>query len=87
MPGHLSSCVGYLGILLKAWQGNRDASQGEAADPVSLACCHSDIEIPINFQVESGLINLGSIDLHLPLKLSQGYWSSCRDQGVTYRIL
>ena len=50
---------------------------------MSLACCHSDIGIPINFQVESGLISFGSIDLHVPLKLSQGYWSSCRDQVGT----
>ena len=50
---------------------------------MSLACCHSDIGIPINFQVESGLISFGSIDLHVTLKLSQGYWSSRRDHVGT----
>ena len=30
MSGLLSSCEGHLGILLKAWQGNREDPQGEA---------------------------------------------------------
>ena len=29
MSGLLSSCKGYLGIILQAWQGNRDTSQGD----------------------------------------------------------
>ena len=56
--GLLSSCVGHLGILHKAWQGNRDASRGEAGDPVSTFSCHRDIGIPINFQEESGIVSL-----------------------------
>ena len=47
--GLLSSCEGYLGILLKAWQSNRDASLSEAGDPDSLSSCHRHIGIPINF--------------------------------------
>ena len=41
--------------LLEAWQGNTDASGGEAGDRVSLSSCHCDIGIPINFQQESGI--------------------------------
>ena len=53
--GLLSSCEGHLTILLEAWQGNMDASQGEAGGPVSLSSCHRDIGILINFQEESGI--------------------------------
>ena len=56
MSGLLSSCEGCLGILLKAWQGNRDASLSEAGDPDSLSSCHRHIGIPINFQDESGMV-------------------------------
>ena len=49
----LSSSKGHL---LEAWQGNRDASRGEAGDPVSLSSSHRDIGIPINFPEESGII-------------------------------
>ena len=54
---HQDSCLveGNLSNLHEAWQGNMDASQGEAGDPVSLSICHSDIGIPINFQAESSL--------------------------------
>ena len=38
--GLLSSCKGHLRILLEAWQGNRDASRGEAGDQGSLFSCH-----------------------------------------------
>ena len=54
--GLLSNYEGHLGNLFKAWQGNRDASRGEAGDPVSLSRCHSDNGIPINFEEESGII-------------------------------
>ena len=47
--GLLSSCKEHLRILLKAWQGNRDTSRGEAGDPGSLSTCNRDIGIPINF--------------------------------------
>ena len=57
MSGHLSICKGNLGILLEAWQGNRDASRGEAGDRASLSSCHSDIGIPINFQAESIVVS------------------------------
>ena len=52
----LSSYQGHLRNLLEAWQGNTDASQGEAGDPASVSSFHSDIGIPINFHQESGII-------------------------------
>ena len=48
--GFLSSYEGHIRNLLEAWQGNRDASRGEAGDPRSLSICHSDSGIPINFK-------------------------------------
>ena len=42
--------------LFEAWQGNRDASRGEAGDPVSLPSSHRDIGISINFEEESGIV-------------------------------
>ena len=54
--GVLSSYEGHLRYLLEAWQGNTDASRGEARDTVSLYSCHSYIGIPINFQEESGIV-------------------------------
>ena len=57
MSGLLSSNEGLLKNLLESWQGNTDASQGEAGDPVSLSICHSAIGIPINFQKKkSGIV-------------------------------
>ena len=55
--GLLSSSEGHLGILLEAWQDNRDASQYEAGDPGSLSICPRDIDIPTDFQEESGIIS------------------------------
>ena len=55
--GLLSSCKGHLGIILEAWQGNRDAPRGEAGDPGSHSSCHRHIGIPINFQEESGIVS------------------------------
>ena len=57
MSGLLSSCKGHLGILLEAWQGNRDSSRGEAGDPGSLSSCHMDIGILIDFQEESDIVS------------------------------
>ena len=53
--GLLSNCKGHLGILLETWQGNRDASRGEAGDPGSLSSCHRDVGIPIDLQEELGI--------------------------------
>ena len=39
-----------------AWQGNTDASVGEAGDRDSLSSWNSDIGIPIHFQKESGIV-------------------------------
>ena len=49
--GLLSRYEGLLTNLLEAGQGTRHPSGGEAGDPGSLSSCHSDIWIPINFQV------------------------------------
>ena len=54
--GLLSSYEGHLRNLIEDWQGNMDASRGEAGDPGSLSSCHSDIGIPINFQQDSGIV-------------------------------
>ena len=56
--GLLSSYKGHLRNSHEAWQGNTDASRGEAGDPGSLYSCHSDIGIPINFQQESGIVTI-----------------------------
>ena len=56
MSGLLFSNKGQLSNLLEAWHCNRDASRGEAGDPGSFPCCHSDIGVPIKFQQESGFI-------------------------------
>ena len=40
-------------------------------DQASLSSFHRDIEIPINFQEESGLVTFCSIELHQPLELSR----------------
>ena len=55
--GLLSSCQGHLGILLEAWQGNRDDCLCELGDPVSLSIYHSYIGIPINYQEGSGIVS------------------------------
>ena len=54
--GLLSSYKGHLRNLHEDWQGNRDASRGEAADQVSLSSCHKDIGIPIRFHEVSGIV-------------------------------
>ena len=56
MSGLLSSYEGHIRDLLEAWQGNTNASLGEAGGQESLSGCHSDIEISINFQQESGIV-------------------------------
>ena len=53
----LSSYKGHLRNFLEAWHGNTDTSQEEAVDHGSLSTGHNDIEIPVNFQQESGIIN------------------------------
>ena len=50
VSGFLSSYEVQLRNLFKAWQGNRDASRGEAGNLGSLSSYHRDIGIPINFQ-------------------------------------
>ena len=56
---------------------------GEAGDPGSLSSCHSDIGIPINFQQESVIVTLLSIELRMPLKLSKGCKASCPEEVGT----
>ena len=55
--GLLSSCEGHFSIFLKAWHGKRDVSGGEGGDPGSHSSCHRDIGIPMNFQVDSGILS------------------------------
>ena len=81
--GLLSSYEGHLSNLLDAWQVNMDTSRGEAGDPGSLYSCHRDIEIPINFRQESGIIIFLSIELHVPLEVSKGCEASCADKAWT----
>ena len=57
-------------ISSRKWQGNMDASRGEARDPGYLSSCYSDIGISINFQQESGIVKF-NIDLHVPLDVSK----------------
>ena len=52
--GLLSIYGGHLRNILKAWQGNTEASTDKAGDQVTISSCQSDIGIPINFQEESG---------------------------------
>ena len=40
-------------------------------DQGSLSSFHRDIGIPINFQEESSLVSLGSLELHEPLEVSR----------------
>ena len=42
--------------LFEARWGNKDTSQCEAGDPVSLSRCHRDIGIPLNVQEESSIV-------------------------------
>ena len=48
-----------------------DASGGVAGDQASFSSWHSDIGIPINFQVESGIVTFVRIELHVPLEVSR----------------
>ena len=54
---------------------------------MSLSSCHSDIGIPINFQVVSDSIAFCSIELRVPLELSKACEASCRVEGGTYSFL
>ena len=81
--GLLSSYEGHLRNLLKAWQGYTDAFRGEAGDPVYLSSFHSYIGIPINFQEESGIITVWSIELRMSLEVSKGCEASCPDEAGT----
>ena len=56
MSGLLSTYEGHLRNLQKHWQGNTDASCGEAGDRGSLSSCHNDIGIPIHFHQESEIV-------------------------------
>ena len=78
--GLLSCCEGQFGILLEAWQGNREASAGEVVDAVSLSSFHRDIVIPINFQeasspfeaLNSEFVSSCQKDMRPPVKMGQG---------------
>ena len=80
--GLLSSYEENLRNLHEAWQGDTDASRGEAGGRGSLSSFHSDIRIPINFQ-ESGTIIFCSFELRVPLEVSKGYETSCPDEAGT----
>ena len=49
-----------------------DASGSSEVDQAFFSSWHSDIGIPINFQEESGIVTLRSIELHVPLEVSRG---------------
>ena len=65
------------------WQGNRDASRGDAGDPRCLSRCHRDIGILLNFQKDLGIVTFWSIELPVPIEVSKGCESSCRDEAGT----
>ena len=54
---------------------------------MSLSSCHSDIGIPINFQVVSDIVAFCSVELRVPLELSKAREASCRDEAGTYGFL
>ena len=64
-----------------------DASGGEAGDRGSLSSWHSDIGIPIHFQEQSGIVTFGSIEFHVPLKVSKGGEAPSSDVAETYGFL
>ena len=83
------SCEGHLGILLEAWQGNRDATRGEAGAPVSLCSCHRDIGFLSIFMrsqalssfeaLNSGLLSSCQRDVRPPVEMRQGIWALSKD--------
>ena len=83
------SCEGHLGILLEAWQGNRDATRGEPGDPVSLCSCHRDIGFLSIFMrsqalssfeaLNSGLLSSCQRDVRPPVEMRQGIWALSKD--------
>ena len=81
--GLLSSYEGHLRKLQEVWQGNMNASRGEAGDQVSLSRCYSDTGIPIHVQEESGIVTFRSIEIHVSLEVSNGCQSSCPDEKGT----
>ena len=54
--GLLSIYDGHLRNRNWGWQDNTDASGGEAGDQGSLSSWNNNIEIPIHFQKESGIV-------------------------------
>ena len=48
---------------------------------MSLSSCNSDIGIPINFQVESGIVSFLSFELRMSRELSDGCEAYCRDEA------
>ena len=83
MSGLLSSYEGHLRNHFDAWQGNTDTSPGEAGDPVSLSSCQRDTGIPINFKEESCFVTFCSIELHVPIEVSNGCEASSLDESGT----
>ena len=69
--GLLSSYDGHLRNLNYTWQGNTEASGGEAGDRGSLSSCKSDIGIQIHFQKESGIVTIRSIEFRVPLEVTK----------------
>ena len=86
--GHLSSCEGHFGILLKVWQGNRDAPRGEARDPRSLNGWHRDVGFLSIFkrsQALSPFVTLNCLCLSIcqrhvrpPVEMRQGHGAFSR---------
>ena len=83
----MSSYDGHLRNLNYAWQDNKDTSGDEAGHRGSLSSWNSDIGIPIHFQKESGNVTLRSIEIRVPLEVSNGCDSPCADESENYSFL
>ena len=85
--GLLSIYDGHLGKLKYAWKENTDASGGEPGGQASLFSWHSYIGIPMNFQEESGIVTVWSIELSAPLEVSNGCEALCPEEVENYVFL
>ena len=64
-----------------------DASEGEAGDQGSRCSWNSDIEIPIHFQKESGIVTFWSLEFRVPLEVSKWCDYPYPDEAENYGFL